>query len=62
MRAIAPDLPVIITSGYSENEVMRHFAGASIAGFIPKPFSFQNLRETLEGVAFEDKNLPAKEG
>jgi PAS domain S-box-containing protein len=47
MKAMDPDLVILITSGYSEEEVIRRLAGVTMDGFIPKPFSFQNLREAL---------------
>ncbi len=47
LKAIDPKIPIIISSGYSEAEVMRHFEVTELAGCIPKPFSFQNLKEAL---------------
>ncbi|MCU0596294.1 MAG: PAS domain S-box protein, partial [Desulfobacterota bacterium] len=47
MKAIDRSIPVIITSGYSEEEVESHFSGVELAGMIPKPFSFQTLRDVL---------------
>ncbi len=53
LKAVDPKIPIIISSGYSEAEVMRHFEVAELAGCIPKPFSFQNLKEALSRV-FEE--------
>ncbi|RMH61579.1 MAG: response regulator [Zetaproteobacteria bacterium] len=36
---IDPDVRVILTSGYSEEEATAHFKGKRLAGFIQKPFS-----------------------
>jgi len=44
------DVPVILTSGYSEVEVASKFAGKKIAGFIQKPFHLEELRAKLNEV------------
>jgi CheY-like chemotaxis protein len=49
-RALArlrPDLPVVLSSGYSEQEVLRRFEGLRLAGFAQKPYVLQTLRETM---------------
>lgn len=48
LRALNPNLPVILSSGYSEGEVTQRFAGAGLAGFIEKPYSLARLVETLD--------------
>jgi len=44
LRSFAPDLPVIICSGYAESEVRTHFKSNDAIHFIQKPY----LPETLE--------------
>ncbi len=39
MRAIKPDVKVILSSGYNEVEAVRRFTGKGLAGFIQKPYS-----------------------
>jgi PAS domain S-box-containing protein len=39
MRELVPDLPIILTSGYSEQEAQERCAGAVFTGFIQKPFA-----------------------
>jgi CheY-like chemotaxis protein len=34
----APDVPVVLSSGYDHAEAMRHFEGRAPAGFIQKPY------------------------
>jgi PAS domain S-box-containing protein len=48
LRRIKPDVKVIVSSGYSEAETMRLFAGQSISGFLQKPYSSPKLAETLK--------------
>ena len=52
MRRIKSDVPVLLTSGYNEQEVIDRFAGRKMAGFIQKPFQkaalSSKLREILE--------------
>ena len=45
MRRIRADVPVILASGYSEQDTSAQFAGKGIAGFIQKPFHFEKLIE-----------------
>jgi CheY-like chemotaxis protein len=47
IRALDPGLPVIVTSGYSEEEVGRRCAGAQISAFLPKPYLPAGLIEEV---------------
>ncbi len=38
LRMLAPNLPVVLTSGYSEQTVAQRFVGRGLADFLPKPF------------------------
>jgi CheY-like chemotaxis protein len=44
---VREDVPVILSSGDLEDEVRRRLGGAEIAGFIPKPYSLQDLEGTV---------------
>ncbi|NUN95996.1 MAG: response regulator [Candidatus Omnitrophica bacterium] len=52
MRRIRPDVRVVLTSGYNEQEATTRFTGKGLAGFIQKPFTHASLlakvREALE--------------
>ena len=51
LQAVRPDVAVILTSGYSEQEVARRFGGRKgPAGFLQKPFTVATLSEKLEEV------------
>ena len=43
LRAVRPDLPVILSSGYNEAEATRSLTGKGLAGFIQKPYSASRL-------------------
>jgi PAS domain S-box-containing protein len=47
-----PEMPVILMSGFNEQEVASHFNSRGLAGFLQKPFSLgaleKKLREVLE--------------
>lgn len=45
---IRPNVKVIVSSGYSESETMRLFAGQHVCGFLQKPFSFARLAEKVK--------------
>jgi PAS domain S-box-containing protein len=53
MRALRPDIKVILSSGYTEQDVSERFAGITMAGFIQKPYQqgtlTSKLREVLSG-------------
>jgi len=52
MRDIDPSVPVVLTSGFSENDAVSDFAGRGLAGFLPKPYQKSQfeaiLRQALE--------------
>jgi len=50
LKRLAPDLRVIMASGYSESEISARFVGKGLAGFIQKPFSVQELIDKLREV------------
>jgi CheY-like chemotaxis protein len=43
-----PDLRIVLTSGYPEEEVRSNFPPGAIAGFLPKPYSLDMLRQKVE--------------
>lgn len=47
IRRARPDLPTIIASGYTEQEIRQRFAGKGIAGFIQKPYHLNDLRDVI---------------
>ncbi|MDD5285490.1 MAG: response regulator, partial [Desulfuromonadaceae bacterium] len=51
LRRIKPDVKVIMSSGFSENEVTQKFVGKGLAGFIQKPYKLSALKETIRGIA-----------
>jgi len=54
MKEVDPSVPVVLTSGYSEQHVAADFASGGLAGFLPKPYNrtqFESvLRRALEPV------------
>ena len=47
LRRIDAGVRVVLSSGYTEQDVTRRFAGEGLAGFIQKPYLFTALRDTL---------------
>jgi CheY-like chemotaxis protein len=51
LQRVAPMLPVVLMSGYSERELSERFEGKGVAGYLKKPFTrdqlIQRLREVL---------------
>jgi PAS domain S-box-containing protein len=50
LREISPDLPVVMSSGYSASEVAEKMGDRSVSGIIQKPFTLSQLRECLRTV------------
>jgi CheY-like chemotaxis protein len=53
LRTLQPDVKVLLSSGYNEQEVISRFVGRGVAGFIQKPYTVGDLvarlRACLEG-------------
>jgi PAS domain S-box-containing protein len=47
MRRIRPDIRVILSSGYNEQESIQPFVGKGLAGFLQKPYTLDALRNAL---------------
>jgi two-component system cell cycle sensor histidine kinase/response regulator CckA len=56
IRKLSPEVPVILTSGYSEDELSSRYAGRGFAGFLQKPFRptdlLKMIKTTLAGSEF----------
>ncbi|TLS66714.1 response regulator [Mariprofundus erugo] len=47
LRRINPDVRVVLTSGYNEQDAIQTFTGKRLAGFIQKPVSPDRLRKAM---------------
>ncbi|MBI5949039.1 MAG: PAS domain S-box protein [Chloroflexi bacterium] len=50
LHELAPGLPVVLMSGYSEQEAAASFAEGGLAGFIQKPFTFDDVKALVAKV------------
>jgi CheY-like chemotaxis protein len=50
LRQLDPAVKVIMSSGYSEQEVTQKFIGKGLVGFIQKPYKLSTLREVLQQI------------
>ncbi len=53
LKAVNPDVPVILSSGFSEMEVLKSLAADSIAGFLQKPYTAAHLRDAVGAAVAE---------
>ncbi len=60
LRQIDPDVRVLLSSGYSEQEATSVFAGKGLAGFLEKPFTTASLLDRLRAVL--DRSAKADAG
>lgn len=50
MRKINADIPIILMSGFNEEQASARFKGKGLSGFVEKPFSFSTLVELINRV------------
>jgi PAS domain S-box-containing protein len=50
IRLVRPNLPIVLMSGYNEQDAIARFAGKGLAGFLQKPFTVDGLRHALRVV------------
>ena len=53
LKALDPDVRVIITTGYEERETLAHFNGQPEVSFMQKPYRFKILVEMIAGILAE---------
>ncbi|MDD2310534.1 MAG: transporter substrate-binding domain-containing protein [Desulfuromonadaceae bacterium] len=51
LRQLDPNVKVIMSSGYNEQEVTQKFVGKRLAGFIQKPYRLSTLQDVIRKVA-----------
>jgi signal transduction histidine kinase/CheY-like chemotaxis protein len=47
LRALDPEVMVILSSGFNESDATRHFKGDRLAGFLQKPYTLTRLNERV---------------
>jgi len=57
LREIDPQVPILLSSGYNQVEIIRRFTTQSISGFIQKPYTVTQLNEAV-AIALPD-SVPA---
>ncbi|HJT90048.1 MAG TPA: PAS domain S-box protein, partial [Bryobacteraceae bacterium] len=50
LKSVRPDVPVVLSSGFGETEMLRRFEGKGLAGFIQKPYKAAALLEKIQDV------------
>ena len=45
LRAIRPDIQVILCTGYDRNHAVQHLLNQGVAGFIQKPYDLEDLAQ-----------------
>ena len=48
LRKIRPKVKFLVSSGYSEAEVMSQFKGQRVAGFVQKPYASKGIVEKVQ--------------
>lgn len=50
MRRLRPEIKVILSSGYNEQDATQRFSGKGLAGFIQKPYTMASLKTIVQEV------------
>lgn len=50
LRLLKPDVRVLMSSGYNEQEVTQKFVGKGLAGFIQKPYKLSELKDAVRKI------------
>ncbi|MCD4690843.1 response regulator [bacterium] len=61
MRAIRSDIPILIASGYTGDDVAQRFEGVELSGFLQKPFSSESLLAEVTRIARAHGHGPSGE-
>ena len=56
LGAIRADVPVLLSSGYNQIEVIKRFTGRGLAGFIGKPYSSATLLEKIKSLSIRTQS------
>jgi PAS domain S-box-containing protein len=48
LRRIRPDVRIVLSSGFNEQDVNKRFAEQKLSGFVQKPYSIHSLEEVLK--------------
>ena len=48
LRALDPDLKIVLCSGFNETDVAKDFPYTSLSGFLQKPYTFQMLKDVVQ--------------
>jgi two-component system, cell cycle sensor histidine kinase and response regulator CckA len=48
LKSINPDVPVLLSSGFSETEAARRFQSSGLASYLQKPYTAQHLAELVK--------------
>jgi PAS domain S-box-containing protein len=62
LRAIRPDVPIVLSSGFTEAEAVRRFRGQGLAGFLQKPYTAGRLAEKVKSTLAVPQGRPQAAG
>ena len=50
LMQLKPDIKVVMSSGFSEQEITQKFVGRGLAGFVQKPYKLSALKKTIQKI------------
>ncbi|MFO1446864.1 MAG: transporter substrate-binding domain-containing protein [Opitutaceae bacterium] len=56
LRRLRGNLPVVLMSGFNEQDTISQFTGKGLAGFLQKPFQFEDLMAVMRATLSQDSD------
>jgi two-component system cell cycle sensor histidine kinase/response regulator CckA len=53
LRAIRPDLPAVLSSGFAEEQITERFGETGFSVFLQKPFTFDQFADAIRRASVE---------
>jgi two-component system cell cycle sensor histidine kinase/response regulator CckA len=50
LRQMKPEVKVLLTSGFNEQDAVNRFSGKGLSGFLQKPFTSEELITKVRGI------------
>ncbi len=50
LRKTRPDVPIVLSSGYAEEDTISHFTGTGSVEFIQKPYELEKLSQAIQAI------------
>ena len=60
LRTVRPNVPIVVSSGFSEFEAERRFEGQGLSGYLQKPYTITALAQKINEVLLKSRSQSAQ--